>query len=118
MARKLPLPRGWKRRAMSSILHGHWDSYPAATAFAGAGLSPAGTTDPCTAHVDQYSSFGEPRPPFTLFLYAFGFRWRPWVRTWRKARSMSVSERMPTSFPSSTTGRAPTFFSQSMPTAS
>jgi len=39
-------------------LRNRWDSYPAGTTFAGAGLSPAGTTDLCTAHVDQYSIQG------------------------------------------------------------
>ena len=31
------------------------DSYPAGTTFTGAGLSPAGTTDLRTAHLDQYT---------------------------------------------------------------
>jgi len=33
-------------------LHDRWDSYPAGTTFAGAGLAPAGSTNLCTAHVD------------------------------------------------------------------
>ena len=35
-------------------LHDRWDSYPAGTTFTGAGLAPAGSTNLCTAHVDQY----------------------------------------------------------------
>ncbi len=55
MRTRLPLPRGWNRRTKSAIVHGHWDSYPVGTTFAGAGLSPAGTTGLYTAHVDQYT---------------------------------------------------------------
>ena len=32
------------------------DSYPVGTMFAGAGLSPAGTTHLCTAHLARYSN--------------------------------------------------------------
>ena len=32
-----------------------WDSYPAGTTFAGTGLSPAGTTNLCTAHLVHFS---------------------------------------------------------------
>jgi len=72
LSHSLPLPRGWSRRVCSAVvqvislartsqalmrghlvspdlrplrcLHDRWDSYPAGTTFAGAGLSPAGTT--------------------------------------------------------------------------
>ena len=60
MARKLPLPRGWKRRVRSAVLHilalsRYWFTpFSAGTTFAGAGLPPAGTTDLCTAHVACY----------------------------------------------------------------
>ena len=36
-------------------LHDRWDSYPAGTTFAGAGLPPAGTTNLRTAHLDYFS---------------------------------------------------------------
>ncbi len=48
MAPKLPLPRGWNRRVRSAVPH----------TLAGAGLSPAGTTDLFTAHLDQYTHMG------------------------------------------------------------
>ena len=44
-------------------LHDCWDSYPAGTTFAGAGLPPAGSTNLCTAHLDQYRHYSFPDRP-------------------------------------------------------
>ncbi len=38
MRTRLPLARGWNRRAKSAILHDRWNSYRAGTTFAGEGL--------------------------------------------------------------------------------
>ncbi len=68
----IPLPKGWPRRVRSAVIQvvslahfslittrswaaDSWDSYPAGTTFAGAGLSPVGTTSLCTAHLVHYS---------------------------------------------------------------
>ena len=68
----IPLPKGWPRCVRSAVVHvislahlslittrssvaDSWDSYPAGMTFAGAGLSPAGTTSLCAAHVDHYT---------------------------------------------------------------
>ena len=53
MAIKICVPRTWQRRVKSSMLH---VISIARTTFAGAGLAPAGTTDLCTAHLDQDTS--------------------------------------------------------------
>ncbi len=67
----IPLPKGWPRRVRSAVIQlislahyslivtrswaaDSWDSYPAGTTFAGAGLSPVGTTSLCTAHLVHY----------------------------------------------------------------
>ena len=51
-------PRRWVVDRLSTLrVPACWDSYPAGTTFAGAGLPPAGTTDLCTAHLDQYTRF-------------------------------------------------------------
>ena len=41
----------------SVLIEGRRDSYPAGTTVTGAGLSPAGTTHLCTAHLDQHTPF-------------------------------------------------------------
>ncbi len=68
----LPLPKNWPRRVRSAVIQvislahfslittrswaaDSWDSYPAGTTFAGAGLPPAGTTSLCTAHLAYYT---------------------------------------------------------------
>ncbi len=57
MAPKLPLPRGWKRRVRSSVLR-----------IRALVLPPVGTTDLCTAHVDQYTKPQFPDDFFDLIL--------------------------------------------------
>ena len=49
-------------------LHSRWDSYPAGTTFAGTGLTPVGTTDLCTAHLDQHTHLS-PSPRSGLNLH-------------------------------------------------
>ena len=58
MPRKIPLPRGWNRRTKAAILQilalSHY-AFKALVATANErSWSPAGTADPCTAHVAQY----------------------------------------------------------------
>jgi hypothetical protein len=68
----IPLPKGWPRRVRSAVIQvislahyslittrswaaNSWDSYPAGTTFAEAGLPPSGTTSLCTAHLDHHN---------------------------------------------------------------
>ena len=68
----IPLPNGWPRCVRSAVIRviplahfslittrsraaDSWDSYPAGTTFAGAGLSPAGTMSLCTAHLAYFT---------------------------------------------------------------
>ena len=62
LADSLTLPPFSRLRPLR-CLRDRWDSYPAGTTFAGAGLSPAGSTSFLTAHVDHYRTKSLPRAP-------------------------------------------------------
>ncbi len=65
MHRKMPLPRGWKRRVRSSVLHILCVANPT-----------GGTTDFSTAHLVQYtySATAEPGHPSRHFPHVFLIR--------------------------------------------
>ncbi len=59
----LPLPKNWPQKVRSAAVHAialarlalTTARYPAGTTFAGTGLTPAGTTNLFTAHLDHYT---------------------------------------------------------------
>ncbi len=73
-------------------LHTRWDSYPAGTTFTGAGLSPAGTTDLCTAHLDHRSRLvqlpdgvsGKDTHPMSSLRCCYSQRFPPFRRARRR----------------------------------